>query len=74
MNPLLNTSRMEDVAREAGVARAAIERLGYVPNLTAGSLASKRSRIIGAIVPTLCNSWFADAMDGLAETLHAAGY
>ena len=87
---------MEDVAREAGVARvtvsralshpdkvspatrasvrAAIERLGYVPNLTAGSLASKRSRIIGAIVPTLCNSWFADAMDGLAETLGAAGY
>lgn len=87
---------MEDVAREAGVARvtvsralsqpdkvspatraavrAAIERLGYVPNLTAGSLASKRSRIIGAIVPTLCNAWFADAIDGLAETLGAAGY
>jgi LacI family gluconate utilization system Gnt-I transcriptional repressor len=97
LNPPSNEiSRMEDVAREAGVARvtvsralshpdkvspatraavrAAIERLGYVPNLTAGSLASKRSRIIGAIVPTLCNSWFADAMDGLAETLGAAGY
>lgn len=87
---------MEDVAREAGVARVtvsralsdpdkvspatrnavrqAIERLGYVPNLTAGSLASRRSRIVGAIVPTLSNSWFADAMDGLAETLGAAGY
>lgn len=87
---------MEDVAREAGVARvtvsralshphkvspatraavqAAIERLGYVPNLTAGSLASRRSKIVGAIVPTLSNSWFADAMDGLAETLGAAGY
>lgn len=87
---------MEDVAREAGVARvtvsralshpdkvspatlarvrAAVSRLGYVPNLTAGSLASKRSRIIGAIVPTLSNSWFADAMDGLTETLSSAGY
>lgn len=87
---------MEDVAREAGVARvtvsralsypdkvspatraavqAAIERLGYVPNLTAGSLASRRSKIVGAIVPTLSNSWFADAMDGLAETLGAAAY
>ncbi len=87
---------MEDVAREAGVARvtvsralshpdkvspstriavrAAIDRLGYVPNLTAGSLASKRSRIIAAIVPTLCNSWFADAMDGLTEAIGVAGY
>ncbi|UUZ68014.1 LacI family DNA-binding transcriptional regulator [Polaromonas sp. P2-4] len=54
--------------------QAAIERLGYVPNLTAGSLASRRSKIVGAIVPTLSNSWFADAMDGLAETLGAAGY
>lgn len=96
LNPTLTVSRMEDVAREAGVARvtvsralshpdkvspgtraavqAAIERLGYVPNLTAGSLASKRSKIIGAIVPTLSNSWFADAMDGLAEVLGGADY
>ncbi len=87
---------MEDVAREAGVARvtvsralshpdkvspdtlsavrAAVTRLGYVPNLTAGSLASKRSRIIGAVIPTLANAWFADALDGLAETLNSSNY
>ncbi len=90
------TSRMEDVAREAGVARVtvsralsdpdkvspatlaavrdAVSRLGYVPNLMAGSLASKRSRIVGAVIPTLANAWFADALDGLAETLGKSNY
>lgn len=54
--------------------QAAVKALGYVPDLTAGSLASSRSRIVGAIVPTLANAWFADAMDGLAATLGAQGY
>lgn len=83
--------RMQDVAREAGVApitvsralntpdklspqtlravRTAIERLRYVPNLTAGSLASNRSRTIGVIVPTISNSIFSDTIDGLAQAL-----
>lgn len=87
---------MEDVAREAGVARVtvsralsqpdkvspvtlaavreAVQRLGYVPNLTAGSLASRRSRIVGAVIPTLTNAWFADALEGLAQTLNASNY
>ncbi len=49
--------------------RAAIDKLRYVPNLTAGSLASNRSRIIAVIVPTIANSIFSDTIDGLAETL-----
>lgn len=49
--------------------RAAIEHLRYVPNLTAGSLASNRSRIVAAIVPTIANSIFSDTIDGLAQTL-----
>jgi len=53
---------------------AAIERLGYVPNLTAGSLASRRTRIIGAIVPTIANSIFAETIQGLSEGLATAGY
>jgi LacI family gluconate utilization system Gnt-I transcriptional repressor len=52
----------------------AVARLGYVPNLNAGTLASSRSRIVGAIVPTLSNAWFADTMDGLSRVLGAAGY
>lgn len=54
--------------------QAAIAELGYLPNLNAGALASRRSRIVGAIVPTLSNAWFADTMDGLSESLGAAGY
>lgn len=53
---------------------AAIARLGFVPNLNAGTLASRRSRIVGALVPTLSNAWFADTMDGLSIRLAAAGY
>jgi LacI family gluconate utilization system Gnt-I transcriptional repressor len=52
----------------------AISRLGYVPNLNAGTLASSRSRIVGCIVPTLSNAWFAETIDGLSEVLSAAGY
>jgi LacI family gluconate utilization system Gnt-I transcriptional repressor len=94
----LGSLRMDDVAREAGVARAtvsrainqphlvapatraavqaAIARLGYVPDLRAGSLASagSKSRIVGAIVPTLSNAWFADTLDGLSAVLAAQGF
>jgi LacI family gluconate utilization system Gnt-I transcriptional repressor len=49
--------------------RAAIERLRYLPNLTAGSLASNRSRIVAVIVPTIANSIFSDTIDGLAQAL-----
>jgi len=52
----------------------AIAKLGYVPNLNAGTLASSRSRIVGCIVPTLSNAWFAETIDGLSEVLAAAGY
>ncbi|UBM09352.1 LacI family DNA-binding transcriptional regulator [Cupriavidus metallidurans] len=54
--------------------QAAIAQLGYVPNLNAGSLATRRSRIVGAIVPTLSNAWFAETMDGLGEILEVGGY
>lgn len=51
-----------------------IERTGYVPNLVAGALASQRSRLVAAIVPTIGNSIFAEAIEALTETLDAAGY
>lgn len=54
--------------------RSAIDSLRYVPNLTAGSLASKRSRIVAAIVPTIANSIFSETVDGLAQALAPRGY
>ncbi|OWV29425.1 GntR family transcriptional regulator [Halomonas campaniensis] len=52
----------------------AVEKLGYVPNLVAGSLASSRSRLIAVIVPSLINSVFVEVIKGLQETLGAEGY
>ncbi|WP_449406259.1 LacI family DNA-binding transcriptional regulator [Massilia phosphatilytica] len=54
--------------------RAAIERTGYVPNLLAGSLASTKSRMIAAILPTIAGSVFLDMIQSLTETLAGAGY
>ena len=54
--------------------RTAIARLRYVPDLTAGSLASRRSRIVAVVVPTIANSIFSDTIDGLARTLASQRY
>lgn len=52
----------------------AIETCGYVPNLVAGSLASNRSRIVAAIVPTIDRSVFSETIRGLSERLARDGY
>lgn len=54
--------------------RETVARLGYVPNLMAGSLASNRSRIVAAIVPTISNSVFSETVEGLEQSLNAGGY
>lgn len=50
-----------------------IAELGYVPNLTARSLTSKRSDMIGVVVPILASSLFADFVQGVTETLDNHG-
>ncbi len=50
----------------------AVEQLGYVPDLVAGSLSSRRTNFVGLILPTLTNSNFADTAQGLAEALGAS--
>lgn len=47
----------------------AVEQLGYVPDLVAGSLSSRRTNFVGLILPTLTNSNFGDTAQGLAEAL-----
>ena len=53
---------------------AAIERLGYVQNLNAGSLASNKSRIVGAVIPTFAHPFFSDTISGLSQALALKGY
>ena len=47
----------------------AIKEIGYVPNLTARSLVSSRSNMIGVVVPILSSSLFADLAQGIASVL-----
>ncbi len=54
--------------------RAAIDRLGYVPNLLAGGLSSRRSRIVAAIIPTVASPIFAASLGAFTDELDAAGY
>ncbi|MEY4652509.1 MAG: hypothetical protein RI884_1090 [Pseudomonadota bacterium] len=48
--------------------------LGYVPNASARTLRTSRSRVLGVLMPTLTNPVFAECMEGVAEAAHAAGY
>ena len=69
---LRQPDRVADATRRA-VLRA-VDRLGYVPDLVAGSLASRRSRVVGAVVPTIAGAMFADTVQGMSDALRAAGY
>jgi LacI family gluconate utilization system Gnt-I transcriptional repressor len=54
--------------------QAAVDRLGYVPNLLAGGLASQKSRLIMAVIPTTINPTFSEMVDALRDELVKAGY
>ena len=51
-----------------------IARTGYVPNLLAGGLASRKTRLIAAIVPSVASTIFAETIEGLNAELVLAGY
>lgn len=52
----------------------AVEQLGYVRNGAAQALASRRTRTIAAIYPTLDNPIFAVSIQSLQQTLWGLGY
>lgn len=52
----------------------AIDQVGYIPNSVAGSLAARRSQVIGVLVPTITNSIFADTVSGLTDVLTPRHY
>lgn len=52
----------------------AVARTGYVPNRVAGGLASSRSRLVAAIVPTIASPMFLETVQALTDALTDAGY
>lgn len=55
---------VERVARE----------LHYVPNASARTLRTQRSRVLGVVLPTLLNPTFAECLQGIARAAVAGGY
>lgn len=51
-----------------------VEELGYIRNSVAGSMSSRMTRMIAAIVPTLQFSVFADTLQGLNDVARDGGY
>ncbi|MDP1791622.1 MAG: LacI family DNA-binding transcriptional regulator [Methylibium sp.] len=54
--------------------REAVARTGYVPNRLAGGLASARSRLVAAVVPTIAGPVFMEMVQSLTSALADAGY
>jgi len=53
---------------------AAVNALGYVPNLVAGGLASGGGRIVGMVIPNISGPIFAQTIQGFSDTLSRHGY
>lgn len=54
--------------------REAVEATGYIPNLIAGGLKSRRSLTVAALVPSISVAQFLPTVKALTDTLDAAGY
>ncbi|WP_046115196.1 LacI family DNA-binding transcriptional regulator [Aquincola tertiaricarbonis] len=54
--------------------REAIARTGYVPNLIAGGLRSRRSKLVAAVVPSLTGGVFTETIESLTLALGAHDY
>ena len=53
--------------------KLAVSSTGYVPNLLAGGLASNRSRLVAALVPTIVGPVFLQTIEALTGALAEAG-
>jgi LacI family transcriptional regulator len=54
--------------------QAAIQRLGYRPDLYASNLARRRTRVLGVIVSNLQNPFFSETAQAIEEEAAAHGY
>jgi len=53
--------------------QAAVDAMGYIPNLMARSLASRRSGIVAILVPTVGNSIFSETVRGVSDAIAPGG-
>jgi LacI family gluconate utilization system Gnt-I transcriptional repressor len=53
---------------------AAVAETGYLPDLVASSLTSRRTRLVGLVIPTITASIYASTVAGLTEVLRARNF
>jgi LacI family gluconate utilization system Gnt-I transcriptional repressor len=68
-----NAPEMLSVATADRV-RAAVKRIGYVPNMMGSGLASSRSRLVAAVIPAISQSIFSSTIQALTDALAEVGY
>ncbi len=69
---LRNPERVSPELRER--VYAAVKKLGYVPDSAASTLASRRSTVIGILVPSFSNHVFSDVLAGASDTIEGSKY
>ncbi|PHI32185.1 LacI family DNA-binding transcriptional regulator [Budvicia aquatica] len=69
----LNTPQIVRAATVEKVKKA-VAVTGYIPNLLAGGLASKKSKLIAVVVPQINNNMFVDSVQALSDQLAKRGY
>ncbi|MFO6298584.1 LacI family DNA-binding transcriptional regulator [Rahnella selenatireducens] len=65
-----------DIVRPKTVAKVkeAVLLTGYIPNMLAGGLASRRSKLIAVVVPQINNSMFIDTIQAISDELARRNY
>jgi LacI family gluconate utilization system Gnt-I transcriptional repressor len=69
---LRNPERVSEALKER--VYAAIDKLGYVPDAAASTLASNRSSVIGVLVPSFSNQVFTDVLAGANSVIEGTKF
>jgi len=68
-------ARPEDVIEETRTrVLAAVRDTGYTPNISARNLRVRKTMVVLVAVPDIANPFFAEVLQGIDDTLSAAGY
>ena len=78
LSPITVSRALREPQKVSPQARARVARavaaMGYLPDLVASSLTSRRTRLVGLVIPTITASIYAATVAGLTEVLRAQGF
>jgi LacI family transcriptional regulator, gluconate utilization system Gnt-I transcriptional repressor len=78
LSPITVSRALREPQKVSAKARAdvaaAVAETGYVPDLVASSLTSRRTQLVGLVIPTITASIYASTVAGLSEVLRARNF